>query len=76
MSEYATAVDGTLQPLAGMAKPRVVFPLKIGPPNGPFALRVSAIRQGVTGTKLRAEMGLLELLNSGTQIRVAGKSNN
>src|ERR1700694_848258 len=39
------------QALAGMAKSRAVCRGRPGPPNGPVALRVSAMRQGVTGTK-------------------------
>src|ERR1035441_6259705 len=49
-SEYAAAVEGMLQALSGMAKSREVWPCRAGPPNGPGARRVSATRQGVTGT--------------------------
>jgi hypothetical protein len=42
------------QALFGIANPRDVPALKNGPPNGPFGFRVSAMRQGVTGTKRRA----------------------
>src|SRR6476620_4505186 len=37
-----------------MAKSREVCATKAGPPKGPFALRVSTIRQGVMGTKSEA----------------------
>src|ERR1051326_6399906 len=45
-----------LQVLLGMAKDRLVPPARKGPPNGPFAFRVSAMRQGVTGTKVSTEL--------------------
>jgi len=38
----------------GTINPRVVPPGRNGPPKAPLALRVSATRQGVTGTKLSA----------------------
>src|SRR4029077_6951253 len=38
------------QALWGITKPRVVPPAMAGPPNGPLALRVSAIRHGDMGT--------------------------
>ena len=44
-------------PLFGIAKSRAVWPCSDGPPNGPFALRVSATRHGVIGTK-RVETGV------------------
>ena len=37
--------------LCGIGKDRLVPPAITGPPNVPSALRVSATRQGVTGTK-------------------------
>ena len=40
------------QLLFGMVKLLAVLPVIIGPPNGPFGLRVSATRQGATGTNL------------------------
>src|ERR1039458_7097840 len=43
-----------LQALLEMMKSRLVPPAIAGPPKGPAALRVSAIRQGVMGTKRRA----------------------
>ena len=43
------------QELAGIVKLRGTPPLKIGPPNGPFGLRVSATRHGVIGTKRKPE---------------------
>lgn len=52
-TEYAFAVEGMPQALEGMLKPRVVPAVRNGPPNGPFGLRVSATRHGVTGTKLK-----------------------
>src|SRR5215813_8679837 len=50
LSEYARAVAGIAQLLAGMGKSRVELASITGPPNGPGASRVSATRQGVTGT--------------------------
>jgi len=44
-------VGGIPQALLGTIKSRVVPPVIAGPPNGPVAFRVSAMRQGVTGTK-------------------------
>ena len=53
-SEYACAVFGIPQTLLGMANAlAVAWPRREGPPNGPVGLRVSAMRQGVTGTKLK-----------------------
>jgi hypothetical protein len=43
------------QALLGMTKSRDVFPVMAGPPNGPLGVRVSAIRQGLTGTNCVAE---------------------
>src|SRR5258708_4483288 len=43
-----------LQALLETINPRVVPPGRNGPPKAPLALRVSATRQGVTGTKLSA----------------------
>src|SRR5258708_13654486 len=40
-----------LHVLEGIAKLREVCPLRNGPPNGPFASRVSATRHGVAETK-------------------------
>src|SRR5437660_11053537 len=45
---------GMLQALLETTNPRVVPPGRNGPPKAPLALRVSAMRQGVTGTKLSA----------------------
>src|SRR5579864_105321 len=56
-SEYATAVDGMPQTLAGMAKSREVCLGSPGPPKGPVTLRVSAMRHGVIGTKRAALEG-------------------
>jgi hypothetical protein len=53
--EYAAAPDGMPHALLGMTKSRDVPPVMAGPPKGPLAFRVSAIRQGVTGTKCVAE---------------------
>ena len=47
-------MDGIAHTLFGMTKSRDVFPKIAGPPNGPEALRVSAIRQGVMGINSRA----------------------
>ena len=44
-----------LQPLCGMGKLRLLPPMIEGPPKGPIPLRVSATRQGVTGTKPNPE---------------------
>src|SRR3954447_8052408 len=52
-SEYACAVFGIPQALLGIANAlAAALPCRNGPPNGPAGLRVSAMRQGVTGTKL------------------------
>jgi hypothetical protein len=48
-TEYAAAVEGTKQLLAGIANERVLPAAISGPPKGPAAFRVSATRQGVTG---------------------------
>src|SRR5437899_492342 len=53
LMEYASAVAGIPQALLGTLNPRLECPPKNGPPKGPAGLRVSAIRQGVTGTKRR-----------------------
>lgn len=42
-----------MQALLGIVNPREVCPPKNGPPKGPFVSRVSAMRHGVAGTKLR-----------------------
>jgi hypothetical protein len=47
-TEMATTVAGMPHVDAVTVKSRVAFGCKAGPPNGPFALRVSAIRQGVS----------------------------
>src|SRR5882672_7043187 len=47
--EYAWADVGTLQALERIGRFRVAPPMREGPPNGPGAFRVSAIRQGVIG---------------------------
>jgi len=53
-NEYACAVFGIPHALLGMANDlAAALPCRNGPPNGPAGLRVSAIRQGVTGTKLK-----------------------
>src|SRR5271157_3781195 len=53
-TEYAAAVEGTVQALAGMANERTVPAPSSGPPNGPSGLRVSATRHGVTGENASA----------------------
>src|ERR1700690_1853949 len=53
-SEYASAVAGIPQALAGIGNVREVDAPISGPPNGLFAFRVSAIRHGVTGWKVSA----------------------
>jgi hypothetical protein len=56
-SAYACAVVGIPQALLGMANALpAAWPCRKGPPNGPAGLRVSAMRQGVTGTKLKPEI--------------------
>src|ERR1019366_10472374 len=49
LKEYAWAVAGIPQGLAGTGMSRATAGASDGPPNGPAALRVSAMRQGVTG---------------------------
>ena len=52
--EYACAILGIPQALPGMANAlATALPWRNGPPNAPDGLRVSAMRQGVTGTKLK-----------------------
>jgi hypothetical protein len=54
LSAYACAVLGIAQALLGMVNAlAAAWPCRNGPPNGPAGLRVSAMRQGVTGTKLK-----------------------
>src|ERR1700674_5736741 len=55
--EYATAAEGIPQALAGIAKSRDVCRGRLGPPKGPVALRVSAMRHGVIGTNRAALAG-------------------
>src|ERR1051325_5252206 len=57
LSEYARAVAGMPQALAGILKSRLTAVGKAGPPNGPLALPVSAMRHGATGAKRRAVPG-------------------
>lgn len=53
-NEYACAVFGIPQALLGTANDlAAALPCRNGPPNGPAGLRVSAMRHGVTGTKLK-----------------------
>jgi hypothetical protein len=47
-TEIATADTGMPHADAVTVMSRVAFGCKAGPPKGPFALRVSAIRQGVS----------------------------
>lgn len=54
-SAYAWARDGILQALSKIEKLRLVPPEIAGPPKGPAGLRVSAMRQGVTGLNRRPE---------------------
>src|ERR1022692_5092908 len=56
LSEYAKALAGMPQELDGMLKSRLTAAPRIGPPKGPVGSRVSAMRQGVIGTK-RREIG-------------------
>jgi hypothetical protein len=51
LREYAPAVEGMAQELSGITKLRSVWAATDGPPNEPSALRVSTMRQGVTGVK-------------------------
>src|SRR5882757_4292169 len=48
------------QALCGTVNPRVACPLRNGPPKGPVALRVSAMRHGATGTKRRPDTTVTE----------------
>src|ERR1700674_3936022 len=48
-SEYACALAGSPHGLARIGNERVPCPVRLGPPNGPAALRVSATRHGVSG---------------------------
>src|SRR5580765_1046977 len=57
LREYAKALAGIPQELAGTTKSRLDPAAKAGPPKGPAELRVSAMRQGVTGTKRRPGPG-------------------
>jgi hypothetical protein len=57
---YACAVFGIPQALLGTANAlAAACPCRKGPPNGPAGLRVSAIRHGVTGTKLKPVSGVI-----------------
>src|SRR6202521_1038532 len=47
--EYACAAAGTPHELARIGNARVLWAVRLGPPNGPAALRVSATRHGVSG---------------------------
>src|SRR5579862_2947105 len=62
------------QALAGMAKSRSVCRGRVGPPNGPVGLRVSAMRQGVIGTKRAAVAGGIctEALTVSVTVTVCG----
>jgi hypothetical protein len=64
-SEYATAVDGMPQALLGIAKSRAVCLGSPGPPKGPVALRVSATRHGVIGTKREPDGGTTDVRGNG-----------
>src|SRR5579864_2151779 len=62
------------QALAGTAKSRSVCRGRVGPPNGPSGLRVSAMRQGVIGTKRAAVDGGIctEALTVSVTVTVCG----
>src|SRR5579863_1086004 len=47
--EYACALAGTPHELAWIGNGRVLCAARLGPPNGPVGLRVSAMRHGVSG---------------------------
>src|SRR5437868_2371241 len=47
--EYACALDGSPHELARIGNDRVLCVARLGPPNGPVGLRVSATRHGVSG---------------------------
>src|SRR5580698_10680376 len=49
LSEYAWTVDGTPHVLDSRGNARPTPPVREGAPNGPAAVRVSAIRHGVSG---------------------------
>src|SRR5260370_3479701 len=51
-SAYAWALEGMPQELLGITKLRDVPAARYGPPNGPTEFRVSATRQGDTGTSM------------------------
>src|SRR4051812_22262616 len=59
------------QALLGIAKSRVTPPPIGGPPNGPFALRVSAIRHGVMETNRSAEATVAPPLRTRTLLPTA-----
>src|SRR5580704_2743010 len=61
--EYAAAFAGIPQGLEGIVKLRLLLAGIDGPPKGPLALRVSAIRHGVTGTKWSIENPELAVVN-------------
>ena len=58
--EYAAALAGMPQELAGTGKSRDTPHLRIGPPKTLPPNRVSAIRQGATGTKASPTICLTE----------------
>src|ERR1700674_81521 len=47
--EYACALPGSPHELARIGNDRVLCAARLGPPNGEVALRVSAMRHGVSG---------------------------
>src|ERR1700674_1601801 len=48
-NEYACAFDGSPHELARIGNDLVLCAVRLGPPNGPVGLRVSATRHGVSG---------------------------
>src|SRR6267378_5024499 len=57
LRENAWAVAGMPQELLAITNPRVELAPRNGPPKSPFGFRVSAIRQGVAGTKRSSAAG-------------------
>src|SRR6476660_4291706 len=64
LREYARALAGIPQELAAGLKSRLIPAARLGPPKGPVASRVSAIRHGVRGTKRRAEPAMAIVVES------------
>src|ERR1700674_2564723 len=74
--EYPAAVDAMPQALLGITKSRDAPPAMAGPPKGPLEFLVSAIRQGVTGTKSVAEVWAIKLVHSWPTLALATTTRN